>query len=399
MDINPTATKPRVVLLGGPDLCARLPLMRSLRDRFLLHAISAGEEARPALLREGFGCSVLPLPRGISPLSDLRAATRLGALLRRLGPDIVHAFDTKPVAYGCLAARSAKVPVVLGTVTGLGSLYAKDDLGTRLLRGAFEALQRRAAAAADALVFQNGDDRRRWIRSGIVAAPKARLILGSGVDCAHWRCDDDAAAARARLRRQLGVHDGHVVVTMVARLLRTKGVLEFARAAQALRAAAPDARLFLVGPDDRHSRDRLSPEERREVEASVRWLGPREDVRAIYAASDVAALPTAYREGIPRALLEAAAMGLPLVTTDAPGCNEACRDGENGRLFAVGDQPAFVAALAELCRSAPLRMAMGARSRLLAETRFDLRVVAEQTATLWNTLLTERCAARSSKTA
>ena len=374
--------RPLVALVGGPDVDARIPLARELAHRFRFVAYGSEASAAERFAERGIPFRSYPLSRRVAPFGDLRAIRRLAIDFRALRPDVVHAFDTKPGIYACVAARRANVPVVAATVTGLGSLYARNDGATRILRAVYEGLQRIACRSADFTVFQNGDDERRLLAARIAQHGKTAVVPGSGVDTRAFD-PSNALAARARVRSSLGIADDAVVVTMVSRVTRTKGALDFAEVARRCRHAGPRVRFLMVGPDDRDSVDRLSPGELGELQASVLWVGPRKDMPDVLAASDVFVLPSVCREGIPRALLEAASAGLPLVTTDTPGCNEACRDGENGFCAPPGDVSALAHAVTRLAADADLRLAFGAASRRLARERFDLRVVASQMARLW----------------
>lgn len=385
--------QPRVAIVGGPDVDARLPLLRALRADFELHAFGADPALAPRFAAEGFPFHAYPLSRRVAPLGDVRTVTALARAFRTTRPDVVHAFDTKPGVFASIAARRAGVPVVVATVTGLGSLYGGNGVKTRLLRRIYETLQRAASRRADLTVFQNHDDLDQLVASRIVAPERTAVILGSGVDTGHFARERMGAEARGRVRAELGLAADDVVVTLIARVTRSKGIPEFVAAATALGRELPRARFLLVGPEDNDSLDRLDRGELAALRAAVQWPGRRDDVPAVLAATDVFVLPTAYREGVPRVLLEAGAMGLPLVATDSPGCNEVVVDGENGRLVPVGDVPALIAALRPLLADAALRERQGAASRRRVVEHFDLRVVADQTRRLWLRLLESRGAA------
>jgi glycosyltransferase involved in cell wall biosynthesis len=387
MQISSTHRRPRIVLIGGPDVDARLPLMHELERDFEVAALGSTPELAPVFAEHGFQYRHYPLDRRVRPLADFRSVRALRRLLSELGPDLVHTFDTKPGVWGCIAARRAGVRAAICTVTGLGSLYAGSSLRTRALRAVYELLQRAASSRADVTVFQNHDDRDQLVAAKVVAAGKTEVILGSGVETGRYRRENVADADVARVRRELGLHPDATVVTMIARVTRSKGVLEFTAAARALRSLHPTAQFLLVGPDDDASLDRLTDQERSALRATVEWPGARRDIVAVLAASDVFVLPTAYREGIPRVLLEAASMGLPLVTTDSPGCNEVVEHGRNGLLIAAGDATALQDAIDRLLARPALRREFGAVSRRRAVELFDLSVVAAATRELYRRVL------------
>ena len=379
--------RPRALIVGGCDVHRRIDLMRSLAGEFSLAAVGSEPALREPFDRAGFHYYHVPLGRGASPLADLRALTRLVRLFQTIRPDIVHTFATKPSVWGRIAARLAGVPVIIGTLPGLGSLYATRRLTTRVLRALYQPLQKLSCTVSSATIFQNDEDARQLIAAGTVAPHKAFVIPGSGIRTDLYRPASVPLAARIVARAELGAGHGSIVVTMVSRVIRSKGVLEFAEAAALVRRRHPDAEFVLIGPDDRESLDRLTPAEREHVSRSVRWLGERQDIPALLAASDLFVLPSFYREGIPRALLEAASMGLPLITTTTPGCVEVVEDGKNGFLVPPRDPGSLAEAIERLIRAPRLRQSFGQASRELAVRRFDISVIAARTAALYRELL------------
>lgn len=378
---------PRVLLVGGPDVDARLDLMRCLADTFSVGALGSQPALSGRFAAAGFPYHAYPLSRRVDPIADLWSVATLGRIFRRLRPHVVHAFDTKPGIWACLAARLAGVPVVLGTVTGLGSLYGSNHLAVRTSRQVYQRLQTLACAAADLTIFQNHDDYQYMVAAGIANPAKARIVLGSGVETVRFAPERITDLERARLRTELGIQPAERVVTMISRVMRSKGIAEFVRAAQGVRSRAPNVRFLLVGPHDAESLDRLTASELAELRQQVIWPGSRRDVPVILAISDVFVLPSAYREGIPRVLLEAASMGLPIITTDTPGCREVIRSGSNGFLIPVGDAAALSRGLFTLLNQPELSRQFGEESRRRAVEIFDLSVIAAQTRSIYQELL------------
>jgi glycosyltransferase involved in cell wall biosynthesis len=384
-----TPALPRVALVGGSDVDSRLDLMRCLRDEFDLVALGASPTLAERFSAEGFGYGTYHLAEQgrVSPVADVRTVAGLVREFRRWRPQIVHAFDTKPGVWGCLAARMAGVPVAIGTITGFSFLYGSPHLKTRLAWFAYQRLQALACRFSDATVFQNHEDARHFIADGIVKTEKTKIILGSGVSTDVFSPECVSAEERHRIREELGLSAGETVVTMISRVIRSKGVLEFAAAARSIRADRPGVRFLLIGPLPRDSMDRLSDAEVRQLREAVTWPGARRDVLAVLAVSDIVTLPTAYREGLPRVLLEAGSMGLPIVTTDSPGCNEVVEDGFNGFLTPASDSAALARAILRLIDDPELRFQFGKRSRERVVERFDLSVIAGQTREMYHQLL------------
>ena len=220
------------------------------------------------------------------------------------------------------------------------------------------------------------------------------LVPGSGVATDRLDPASFPAEGRARLRAEIGLGAEDVAVIMVTRVIRSKGVLDLLAAARSLRVDHPRLRFVLVGAHEPESMDSLATDELEALERELLWLGPRSDVPALLAAADLMAFPSGYGEGIPRVLLEAASMALPIVTTDAPGCREVVEPGVTGLRVPVGDAAALAAAVATLADDTPLRMRLGAAARARATERFDLGVITERTRQLYRELL-EHGAARS----
>jgi len=390
---------PRVLLVGGPDVDARLDLMRELRDVVHIGAVGSAPDLGSRFRAEGFDYWRYPLSRRVAPARDLVALHRLTRVFREVRPAIVHAFDTKPGIWGVLAARATSVPVVVATVTGLGSLFGSDAVGVRVVRGVYCALQRFACRLSDCTVFQNSDDLLEFVARRLVSRRKAYVIPGSGVPTRVFDPGLIPERERRRTRTELGVAHGDVMVTMVSRVIRSKGVLEFMEVARHLTAGDTRTRFVLIGAADDDSLDRLAAKEQAELRHALIWPGPRRDVRSVLAATDVFVLPSSLREGVPRALLEAASMALPIVTTCTPGCDEVVRDDVNGYLVPAHDIGGFCAAIRRLVADPDRRRRFGAASRRRAVERFDVTTIASQTWALYRSLLDARRAAAPGGTA
>jgi glycosyltransferase involved in cell wall biosynthesis len=381
---------PKVLIIGSADVHARIDLMRGLADYYVVAAAGSDPQLAGTFGKAGFRYFDYPLSRSIGVCSDIRAFASLCRLMRSYRPDIVHAFDTKPGVYGCLAARLAGVPVIIGTITGLGSLYGDHAGRSSIVRGVYERLQRLTSKVADLTIFQNHCDRAEFVGRGIVPERKAALIAGSGVATDVFdpaRISDDQ---RREVRASLGIPADAPVVTLVARVIRSKGIEEFVAAAQQVRQQMPEVQFLLVGPADKDSVDSFRPEDLTEIGKVVRWPGARRDIAQVLAASDLFVLPSALREGIPRVLLEAASMGLPLVTTDSPGCNDVVEDGVNGFLTPPRDAMALSRAIMTLLEQPELCRRFGAESRRRAVERFDLSAVVNQTRQHYQELLAKK---------
>jgi glycosyltransferase involved in cell wall biosynthesis len=379
--------RPLVWLVGGPDVDARIDLMHALSRDFEVWA--AGTDAR---LAQRFAQSDLRflhyrMSRGANLALDAYGMWQLMRMCRKERPDIVHTFDTKPGVWGRLAARAAGVPVVIGTLPGLGSLYGATDWKRTAVRLAYQPLQTLASRLADRTVFQNTDDAQEFTRRRVVSRDKTTVIPGSGVRTEVWAPMISTPADSQTLRRELGLREDGLVVLMVSRLLRSKGVLDLARAARTVCREDPTIQFLLAGAADSESLDALSPGEMEELRSSVTWIGPRRDIKRLLALADVFVFPSFYREGVPRVLLEAASMALPLVAVDAPGSRDVVEHEGNGFLVPPREPPAIAAAILRLAEAPDLRAQLGANARRRAVADFDLSVIAERTMSLYAELL------------
>jgi glycosyltransferase involved in cell wall biosynthesis len=325
--------------------------------------------------------------RDFRPLAEARSFIELYRLFRRHRPDLMHAFNTKPAIFAPLAARRAGIERTVRTITGMGYLFSSDSSLLASLRPVYRAFQRLASGATRVTVFQNDEDREYFLRHGLVPAGSEAVIRGSGVDLREFQAAGRDRRAVELLRRELGLED-RPVVTMVARLLKHKGVREYLAAAAEVRRQGGQATFLLAGRPHAEGFKGVPVEEVRSRSADVHYLGERNDIPNLMAASDIIVLPTYYREGIPRALLEAGSAGLPVITTDMPGCRDVVRDGWNGLLTPVRDVRALASAILRLLAAPDERRTMGERSRTHIEENFSLERIAAAHARLYEDLLT-----------
>lgn len=324
------------------------------------------------------GLRLLPLRvqrRSTNPFAELGVVRQVLATYRRERPDLVHHIALKPILYGTLAARLCGLSAVINAPVGMGFVFTSASWHARLLRPMVHAGLRALLDPPGArVVFENPDDLNALVADGLVRRADCVLIRGAGVDTGRFRPAPEAA--------------GTPVVTLVARMLRDKGIGEFVEAARRLRARGVAACLQLVGEPDPGNPAAIPEAELRawHDDGVIRWLGRREDIPEILAASHVVCLPS-YREGLPKSLLEGLAAGRPLVATDVPGCREAVIDGETGLRVPARDPAALADALARLLQDPPLRARMGTRGRELAQEAFSTRIVVARTLALYDAML------------
>lgn len=322
----------------------------------------------------------------IDPIGDVRTMRRLTDLLRTLRPDVLQTFAPKSNLIGAWAGRRAGTPCTISTVTGLGSLYVGDSLAGKAVARSADLVTRQVFRHVSAVVFQNPDDRDEFLSRGLCDAGQANLVLSSGVDVDEFSPRAVDPACLSQLREEWGIEPSDTVVTMIARLMPSKGVHEYLAAARAL---GDRARFVLVGKPAFGNRSSITTEQLAAWQASGEIIAPglQRNIREWLALSDVYVLPSYYREGVPRANLEAMAMRLPIVTTRMPGCKETVVEGENGFLVPPRDSAALTEAVRQLVADAELRQRMGVRSRELVEHRFSITSVVDEYLTLYRRVL------------
>ena len=326
--------------------------------------LTLGNPFRQQMEAQGFTVHSVPLARtGTNPLADIRSLLALWRLMRSLRPDFVLGYTIKPVIYGSLAAWLTRVPRRFALIPGLGYSFLGGGSRNRL-QALVQKLYAAALARVDGVFFQNPDDAALFKDRGILpASVPACVVNGSGVDVAHF-----AVAP-------LPAHDNGMHFLLIGRLLGDKGVREYAAAAQIVKAQYPSAIFTLVGGMDSNP-DSIAQSELDAWLAAgmLEYLGKQADVRPALAACHVYVLPS-YREGTPRSSLEAMATGRAIITTDAPGCRETVVNGDNGFLVPVRDAQALAAAMMKFIEQPELIATMGARSRQIAEEKYDVHKV------------------------
>jgi glycosyltransferase involved in cell wall biosynthesis len=315
----------------------------------------------------------------LNPLREAVTLREIVRVLKRERPDLLHSFTVKCAVYGALAARLSNVPAVVNAVAGMGYVFTSDKLKARALRPIVKLLMRGTLASGHSrLILQNPDDADAFVQSHMVPLWQIRVIRSSGVNTTRF-FPRPGNATKQPLR-----------VLLAARLLWEKGVGEFVDASRQLKREGRDIEFLIAGmPDPGNPRSVTQAEaERWANEGWVTWLGHVEDMPALMRSVDVMALPSYYREGVPKSLIEGAASGLALVTTDLPGCREVVTEhGIDGLRVEPRNAGALAARLALLDDDRQLLRTLGARARETAMTHFDERRVIQETINVYDELL------------
>jgi glycosyltransferase involved in cell wall biosynthesis len=340
-------------------------------------AVMTREQAHGEKIRAA-GIRLLPMNfnrRSINPASELLSLLKIWLACRRERPDVLHHVAAKAIFYGSMAALLCRHrPAIVNAPVGMGYVFSSEQLMARLLRPCFRLAYRLLLnPRRSRVIFENPDDAAWFMNSGVVRPADAAVIRGAGIDTGKFQ--------------PVAAPDGPPVVALVARMLHDKGVCEFVEAAHKLHDAGITARFALVGDPDPGNPGSIPVEQLKSWHGrkGVEWWGWQDDMAAVWRRVHIACLPS-LREGLPKALLEAAACGLPIVTTDTVGCREVVRNGDNGLLVSVGDVPALAKALRVLISDADLRDRMGRQSRAMAEREFSSDRVIRETLRVYESL-------------
>lgn len=348
----------------------RLPLAIAAQAAGFEVAVATREGQHGNLIRNA-GIRLIPLAlsrRGGNPISEVTALWRL---YRQEKPDIVHHVALKPIMLGALAAFLARVPAQVNAVAGLGWLFTSSNAMANIVRLPFRWMLGLLLDQTHSLTIVQNPEDIEFLKYSGVSASRLRLIRGAGVDINVFQPTKPPPAP--------------IRIVLIARMLWDKGVGEFIEAARQLTDAGINARFILVGAPDPANPGSVPEEKLRNWQGrpGIEWLGRRDDIPAVLQTAHIACLPS-YREGLPKSLLEAAACGLPIVTTDSPGCREVVRDGLNGFLVPIRDAHSLASALKKLIENDELRHRMGHQSRQRAEREFSLDAVIAQTLALYH---------------
>lgn len=360
------------------------PQLHAFADAgFEICTVSAGGEHVDSLTAQGIKHVAAPsLSRNMELLGDARAASELRKLFTALRPDIVHTHNPKPGVLGRLIAKTCQVPIVVNTVHGL---YAQPTDGL-LRRSAVYGIERVAASCSHAELVQNSEDAATLARLGVRAD---RLhLLGNGIDLERFSPTASSRAGARLIRRELGIGADVPVIGMIGRLVWEKGYQEFFDAITELRARRHSPfEVVVVGPNELGKAGAVDQEAIDRMRGlGVKFLGARTDVPALLSAFDVFVLPS-YREGFPRAAMEASAMGVPVVATDIRGCRQVVIDGETGLLVQPRESRGLCDALSMLLADPQLRAKLGAAGSRRASSEFDQGRVIARTLAVYRHLL------------
>lgn len=359
-------------------LSHRLPIaLEALKRGYDVTILAIEEEGKGDEIRS-YGLQFIPLPSsrgGRNIFSDLKLMNYLRKVYKKEKPDIIHHVAIKPVIYGSIAARFTKSPKVINAISGLGSNFtpnAGGSLTTRLIIGLYKFSQ---SYPKIEVIVQNQDDEKLIKSMCNLPAKRVHIIKGSGVDIKVFKYVEEP-------------NDEVVKVVLVSRMLWDKGIGEYVEAAKKLKAKFGDkVEFILVGKVDPQNKSTITEDQLNtwNEEGNVEWIGFQSDVKSLYEKSHIAVLPS-YREGLPKSLVEALAIGRPVVTTDVPGCKEVIDDGISGYLVPAKDSKLLSDAVEKLITSKSKRKEFGINGRSKVEAEMSLSMVLDKTFNIYETV-------------
>jgi glycosyltransferase involved in cell wall biosynthesis len=346
----------------------RKPLAdRLVREGHEVIVVCADDGPVERFKSESYRTIILDMSRkGINPFSELLLLRKLYAIFKEVKPDLCHNFTVKCVIYGSIIERLTGCKKIINTITGLGYVFIKGGLIQRFVEILFKIAFKFSSSN---VIFQNHDDYTLFVEKKIVSTEKAHLVLGSGVDTDfYW----------PQAKKTEGLN-----IVFAGRMLKTKGILELLKASIKLAEEGLIHKLYLAGEIDPMNPDTLAATELEYFQKydHISFLGNVDDMRELYRMADIACLPS-YREGLPKFLLEAMASGLPVITTDTPGCRELIEG--NGKLVKVADVQGLRDAIYYFSSNRNILIEMGIKSRLLVEKKYSLQYTLDQILALYN---------------
>lgn len=366
-------------IVNNPEffLSHRLPVARAAKDKgYEVHVATAAGKSVNAIESDGFIHHILPLSRsGTNPFQEAISFLSIFKLFLKIRPDITHLVTIKPVLYGSIAARLVRPKGVVAAVSGLGTIFIAGSFKRKLLKLFIKPLYKFAFGCRNLIViFQNPDDKKTLKSITPLSEEQCVMIPGSGVDLSEYSYITEPS--------------GTPVIAMASRLLKDKGVFEYVEAAEILKNKGVMARFLLIGDMDRGNPSSVTENDISlwEQNGAVELYGYRKDIASLFSEVNIVVLPS-YREGMPKVLLEAAAAGRAVVTTDTPGCRDAVIEGKTGILVPLRDSFAIAGALEYLISNPEIRKNFGIEGRKLAEKIYSIENVVNQHLIIYNKLV------------
>ncbi len=324
-----------LIFLGGEDVSARIEISKKFMEMgYNINII--GTEKEEKFIKNKIDYKKYNFSREFNIFDDLLSIKKLRDILKEQPPNsIVHAFDTKPTLFLPIASLGLKNIKISRTITGMGRIFTEDSLKNRVLKKIYNQLQKSIKSKVDFTIFQNYDDAKYFIQNSLINRDRATIIKSSGINLKKFTSNIDRYKIK-RLKYQLKIKNCEKTFILVSRMVKQKGILTYLKSAKICYQEGYRYNFLLVGQLD--TDNSITLEDINRYSKYVKYLGRRDDIRELLMLSDIFVLPTYYREGVPRVLLEASALGLALIATDMPGCRDVVIDDYNGKLINIKDE-------------------------------------------------------------
>ena len=367
----------------------RLPIMKELLKRKIkVYAICPKGDYNKLLKSNGIEVVNYTIDRkSLNPFKERQNIQNIYDAIKDLKLNLLHTFTAKPNIYGTFGGKKANIPIIVNLVEGLGSLYVRNNIKNIILRFFLEKLYKKSFTLSDKCIFVNYDDARYMVNKKIIDKNKVEVIKSVGIDTKKFDMRNFDTNFLEKYKRSLNLNR-KIIVLMVARVIWDKGIKEYVEMAKILKKQYNNIEFLLIGDTDNGNPNCASEEFLKK--SPIVWLGHRKDIMELTSICDIYVLPSFYKEGIPRTLLEAASMAKPIVTTDNVGCREVVIDGYNGFLVPVKDAVSLAEKVKVLIEDENLRERFGKNSRELAVKEFDVKIVVEKYLDIYEKLLREK---------
>jgi len=364
--------KKNLIFLGGEDVSSRIEISKKFIELgYNINII--GTEKEDKFINNGINYQKYNFSREFTIFDDLKSILRLRDILKEQPKDtIIHAFDTKPTLFLPFASFGLDNIKVSRTITGMGRVFTDDSLKNKVLKRVYNALQKGIKSKVDFTVFQNSDDAKYFKDNSLTPEDKSAIVKSSGIDLKKFTTSIDRKKVE-RLKDELEINRDTKTFILVSRMVKQKGILNYLQSAKICHQEGYRYNFLLVGQLDTDKS--ITLEEIEKYSKYVKYLGRREDIKELLALSDIFVLPTYYREGVPRVLLEASAMGLGLITTNMPGCKDVVIDEYNGKLVTINNYRDLASTMIYMAEDGRLDIYKQNSQKKVKE--FDLRVVVQ----------------------
>ena len=370
----------RLLLVGGEDVSLRIPAVRVLSETGYDVAV-IGSEAEQVFINAAVQYFFYELDRGFTPILDIKTTYQLYVIFKNEKPDVVHTFDTKPNVLACIAARLAGVPKIIRTINGMGDIFSSKSFRHKCLTYLYNIAQYFSSGISSFTIFQNKDDMAYFTSRNLVSRPKAKYVAGSGICVEDFEGSAIKKVDLNKLKVDLNLGN-RCTILLISRLIKAKGIIEYLEAAQELNRGSRALNFLLVGGIE-PGVDGVEESKILEYSDVCCYLGHRSDVSSLMAISDIVVLPSYYKEGVPRTLIEGASMSKPLISTNVSGCRDIVIDQHNGLLVPIKNSDKLAQAILYLVNNPKIRLDMGQNGRQLVVEKFSLTKVCEGWAALY----------------